>query len=148
MGSAPYLRFPLNPFWRSSGHRPKQRLGTLSGDNQIGNRVGVLFVGIASFSNAALEMNARSLLDYMGCFMSGCVKVRAIAKGDIASRCVRFGANGIARCRRLTTNMSTNVVDVMGAKARLNLVGKGEHATRTLNPIGGDSLKTEATPDL
>jgi hypothetical protein len=52
--------------WRSarpSGHLIEQRLAGLALDDKVGNSVGMPFVGVAGFPNAALELYATALLN-------------------------------------------------------------------------------------
>ncbi len=67
------------------GHGVEEVLGALAAHDAVGDRVGVLLVGIAGLADAAGEADAAPLLDDVGGLVGGGVEIGRAGEGDVVA---------------------------------------------------------------
>jgi hypothetical protein len=83
----------------------EQAGGRFALDDEIGDRVRVLFVAVTLLTHATLELNPVALLDHVRCFVSRGVQVGGGLERDVVAGRVRRRADRVARCRRCATDV-------------------------------------------
>jgi len=82
----------------------------------------VLFVAVARAADCVLELDAASLLDDVGRFVGGRVKVGRPGERDLVSGGVGLGADVGRRASGVTSHVSLDAAHVMTAEGRLDLL--------------------------
>ena len=120
------------------GHGVEQGLGRLAAHDQRGDGVGVLLVGIAAASDAAVEADAAALLDHVGGLVRGLAQIRRGRERHVVPGRVGAGADRAGCLGGRAADVGAHARHVVMAEALLDRLG-----VRQWSPAAGDAVRGE-----
>src|SRR5690606_38759703 len=115
-------------------HLVEKRLGGLAADDTIGDRVGVLLVGVAGPANATGEADAAALLDDVGGLMGSQMNIRRAGKGDVVAGRVRAGADRVGGFGRGEADVGAHAAHVVVPEALLDRLEVRQRSAAARDP--------------
>jgi len=125
----------------TTGLRTEELADRLALDDLVGDRVGLLLVGVAALADAPLEADASALLDDVRRLVGRGVQVGSRRERDVVAGRVGQRAHGRAGLGGCTANVCPDLREiVLGAERRLDLIEERQRTAGAGDAMGRGSV--------